>query len=87
VPVLYVGAGGGIGRTGLYSTTLLGSTDVTSDIVSFYPPTESKIDFGHVDLFFARDAEQLVWAPIAQWLAQHAPATASETSRARARPH
>jgi hypothetical protein len=49
--------------------------------------SESKIDFGHVDLFFARDAEQLVWTPIAQWLAQHAPATASETSRARARPH
>lgn len=73
VPVLYVGAGGGFGRAGLYSLTLLGSKDVSSHIVSFYPPAEAAFDFGHVDLFNARDAQQLVWTPIYDWLADHAP--------------
>jgi hypothetical protein len=73
VPVLYVGAGGGFGRYGLYSLSLLGSGDVSHYIVSFYPPAEAAYDFGHVDLFFAHDAEQLVWTPIYNWLAQHPP--------------
>jgi hypothetical protein len=73
VPVLYVGAGGAIGPAGLYSLTLLGSTDVSTHIISFYPRAKAALDFGHVDLFFARDAEQLVWSPIEQSLAQHAP--------------
>jgi hypothetical protein len=73
VPVLYVGAGGGFGRAGLYSLTLLGSRDVSSHIVSFDPPDKAAFDFGHVDLFNARDARQLVWTPIYEWLANHAP--------------
>jgi hypothetical protein len=73
VPVLYVGAGGGFGRAGLYSLTLLGSRDVSSHIVSFDPPDKAAFDFGHVDLFNARDARQLVWTPIYKWLANHAP--------------
>jgi hypothetical protein len=87
LPVLYVGAAGGFGRTGLYSLTLLGSTDISSDIVGFYPPAQTALDFGHVDLFFARDAAQLVWSPIEQWLAQHAPSPSpspSATAAARA---
>jgi hypothetical protein len=71
VPVLYVGAGGGFGSLGLYSLTLLGSKDVSSHIVSFYPAARAALDFGHCDLFFARDAEQLVWKPIYTWLARH----------------
>ena len=73
VPVLYVGAGGGFGPAGLYSLTLLGSKDVSSHIVSFYPSSQAAFDFGHVDLFNARDAQQLVWTPIYNWLAAHAP--------------
>ncbi len=73
VPILYVGAGGGFGRAGLYSLTLLGSRDVSSHIVSFYPPSKAAFDFGHVDLFHARHARQLVWRPIYNWLARHAP--------------
>src|SRR6266478_4414283 len=71
VPVLYVGAGGGFGRNGLYTLTLLGSQDVSSLIVSFYPPEQAAFDFGHVDLFHAQDAENLVWSPIYQWLSRH----------------
>ena len=71
VPVLYVGAGGGFGSNGLYTLTLLGSQDVSSLIVSFYPPEQAAFDFGHVDLFHAQHADDLVWSPIYQWLSQH----------------
>jgi hypothetical protein len=72
VPVLYVGAGGGFGRAGLYSLKLLGSKHVSTHIVSFYSQSQAAQDFGHSDLFTARRARQLVWAPIYQWLARHA---------------
>ena len=71
VPVFYVAAGGGFGRGGLHTLTLLGSRDVSSHIVSFYPPEQAAFDFGHVDLFYAQDAENLVWSPIYQWLSRH----------------
>jgi hypothetical protein len=72
VPVMYVGAGGGFGRAGLYSLKLLGSKDVSTQIVSFYPVDEAGRDFGHGDLFTARRARQLVWTPIDNWLVRHA---------------
>ena len=71
VPVLYVGAGGGFGSNGLYTLTLLGSQDVSSLIVSFYPPEQAAFDFGHADLFNAQNADDLVWSPIYQWLLSH----------------
>src|SRR6516164_2483846 len=71
VPVLYVGAGGGFGSNGLYTLTLLGSQDVSSLIVSFYPPEQAAFDFGHADLFNAQNADDLVWSPIYQWLSRH----------------
>jgi hypothetical protein len=71
VPVLYVGAGGGFGPNGLYTLTFLGSQDVSSLIVSFYPPDQAALDFGHADLFNAQDADDLVWSPIYQWLSLH----------------
>jgi hypothetical protein len=71
VPVLYVGAGGGVGRAGLYSLSLLGSSSISTQIVSFVPESQARFDFGHVDLFYAGDAAQLVWSPIAAWLQAH----------------
>jgi len=71
VPVFYVGAGGGIGSYGLYTLSLLGSTDVSNLIVSFYPPDQQAFDFGHVDLFYAEDAQKLLWGDILQWLRKH----------------
>ena len=72
VPVFYVGAGGGFGSNGLYTLTfLLGSEDVSNHIVSFYPPEQAALDFGHADLFNAQHADNLVWKPIYQWLSQH----------------
>jgi pimeloyl-ACP methyl ester carboxylesterase len=71
VPVFYVGAGGGFGSYGLYQLSLLGSTDVSNHIVSFYPPDQQAFDFGHVDLFYAEDAQNLLWNDILQWLKKH----------------
>jgi hypothetical protein len=69
--VFYVGAGGGFGSYGLYTLSLLGSTDVSNHIVSFYPPDQQAFDFGHVDLFYAEDAQNLLWTNILQWLEKH----------------
>jgi pimeloyl-ACP methyl ester carboxylesterase len=71
VPVLYAGAGGGFGGYGLYQLSLLGSTDVSNHIVSFYPSEQQAFDFGHVDLFYAENAQKLLWSDILQWLKKH----------------
>jgi hypothetical protein len=71
VPVMYLGAAGGFGTYGLYTPGLLGTHDVTTTIVRRRPPGQEKTDFGHVDLFKARDADRLVWQPIANWLLHH----------------
>jgi hypothetical protein len=71
VPVLYVGAGGGFGQYGVYTTTLLGSRDVTTHIVHRTPDSARLADYGHADLFLGRDAQTLVWKPILDWLRTH----------------
>lgn len=71
VPVLDLAAAGGFGTTGLYTTTLLGSKDVTSLVVRLLPPDQQDTDFGHVDLWQASDAPRLVWDPLARWVRQH----------------
>jgi hypothetical protein len=68
VPVFYVGAGGGFGEYGLYTTTLLGSTDVTSLVVSKVSAAQRLLDYGHADLFLANDAAELVWTPLLEWI-------------------
>ncbi|RYZ39244.1 MAG: hypothetical protein EOO71_20770 [Myxococcaceae bacterium] len=71
VPVLYVGAGGGVGRYGEYSVRLLGSTDVTIHTVRNRPESQRALDYGHADLFLARDARARVWTPMLQWMQSH----------------
>ena len=68
VPILYVGAGGGFGEFGPFSTTLLGSTDVSQLLIDFEPPENRTADYGHWDLLLADNAESLVWQPILSWL-------------------
>jgi thioesterase domain-containing protein len=62
VPVLYVGAGGGFGRTGLYTASLLGSLDHRSLVVSL------AADPLHDDIFLSRDARASFWDGILDWL-------------------
>jgi pimeloyl-ACP methyl ester carboxylesterase len=71
VPILYIGAGGGFGEFGLYTTSLLGSTDVTIHIVHKTAADQRLADFGHADLFLAGDAQTLVWQPILDWVRGH----------------
>ncbi|ATB35715.1 hypothetical protein CYFUS_001129 [Cystobacter fuscus] len=71
VPVLYVGAAGGVGREGFATLSLLGSKDVTTFIVQRLTDSERAGDFGHADLFLASDADRLVWPRIVSWLACH----------------
>ncbi len=71
VPVLYLGAAGSFGASGIHTTTLLGSHDVTVHLVQMQPPELALLDFGHGDLFQADDAETLVWEPLLAWLMAH----------------
>jgi hypothetical protein len=71
VPVLYVGAAGGVGRYGLYSLGLLGSTDVSQLVVQRLPDAARAVDYGHADLLLADDAPTTVWSPILDWLLRH----------------
>ncbi len=71
VPILNLSPAGGFGEFSKYTTTLLGSTDITHVMPSLHPPEEAVMDFGHVDLFLAHDAPTLVWRPILNWLQAH----------------
>ncbi len=71
VPVFNVGSGGCMGAYTDYTLGLLGSDDVTSLIVSLYPPEAVMIDFGHIDLFIGDNAETLVWGAILNWIEDH----------------
>jgi hypothetical protein len=72
IPILYVGAAGGFGQgSGPYSTTLTASRDVTKLRVQLLPDDQRAYDYGHADLFTARNAERLVWRPILHWLLAH----------------
>jgi hypothetical protein len=70
-PILYIGAGGGFGEYGNYTTTLLGSADVTSLIVNKVPAAQRLFDYGHADLFLASDARLHVWEPLLDWMNAH----------------
>jgi hypothetical protein len=71
VPILFVGAAGGFGKTGYYSTTLTASTDITKFTVQLQPDDQRAVDFGHADNVLARDADKLVWKPILDWIVAH----------------
>jgi predicted esterase len=71
VPLFYLGAAGGFGDHGLYSTTRVSSTDVTTLVVRRFGPERVAEDFGHGDLLYAADAPTLAWKPLATWLLRH----------------
>lgn len=71
VPVFYLGAAGAFGDHGLFTTTQLGSRDVTALVVRRFGPDRVAEDFGHGDLLFASDAPALAWQPLTAWLLHH----------------
>ncbi len=68
VPVLYVGAEGGFGSYGTFTQSLFASTDVTNLVVSLASSGERAFDFAHSELFIGREAEDLVWRPVLDWI-------------------
>jgi hypothetical protein len=70
VPIFYLGAAGGIGVHGLYTTTQVKSTDVTTLVLHRFGADRIAEDFGHADLMFATDAPSLAWLPLAGWLSR-----------------
>lgn len=71
VPVFHLGAAGGFGENGLYTTTLVGSSDVTTLLVRELDPAQQDEDYGHGDLLYADDAPAVAWAPLADWIESH----------------
>lgn len=71
IPIFYIGAAGGIGEYGQYTVDQIGSNDKTTKMVSI-PGLPGEINYGHIDLIFARDAAEEVWLPIVQWIKNRA---------------
>jgi hypothetical protein len=71
VPILYVGAAGGVGQFGEYSNSLTASSNITKLIIQLLPDDQRTMDYGHADLVAADNAETLVWLPILSWIQDH----------------
>lgn len=71
VPMLYLGAAGGFGEQGVFTTTKTSSSDISIHIASKQPAELRAIDYGHADIFMANDAADLVWEPLRKWLVSH----------------
>ncbi len=72
-PILYLSAAGGAGPFGRHTLDLISSPDVTVLDFSFHPPEEVLLDFAHIDLFLAENAESFVWTPVRDWILSHTP--------------
>ena len=70
LPILYLGAEGGVGSYGKYSTRLTSSDDITHHIVHV-EGVERAVDYGHADIWMGYDADELVWKELLRWLADH----------------
>jgi len=66
LPILYIGAIGGDGEEGYYTTTLTSSRDITTHTVEGKTPGME--DYGHADLFMAENAPELVWEGLNDWI-------------------
>lgn len=69
VPILYIGAGGGAGEAGFYTVTQTSSVDMDKLIVSV--SDDPATDYGHADLWMAKDADVQVWSKLHNWLLSH----------------
>jgi len=71
VPILNLGAYGGLGYPSEYAFSQVGSTDVTHHIIQLRPDGEGLLDFGHIDIFIGSNAEELAWRPLLDWINAH----------------
>ena len=71
VPILNVAAAGGLGPYSYYALSLMGSDDIESLNIQLQPDEAALFDFGHIDIFIAENAPELVWEPVARWINEH----------------
>ncbi|MBT8185286.1 MAG: hypothetical protein KJN76_10630 [Eudoraea sp.] len=71
IPILYLGAAGGYGQQGLYTSSLTNSNDITFHIVSEQTDSNRLIDHGHADIFMGNAAQNLSWDFLSGWLKTH----------------
>lgn len=71
IPILNVSPAGGFGALTQYAFTFIGSSDVEHHIPALYPPAQVALDFGHIDIFLANNAETVIWKPMLDWIKAH----------------
>jgi len=71
IPVFDIGGAGGFAPYTAHTVELLGSRDITQLHVSVNPPGGQAVDYGHIDIFTAWNAPDLVWRPILDWVTAH----------------
>lgn len=71
VPILNISPAGGFGESTKYGTTLMGSSDVTHLITKLESEENVLLDFAHIDIFIADNAESLIWQPMLEWVNTH----------------
>lgn len=71
VPILYLGAGGGFGSLGDYTTILTASSDITTFTVNKQLSEHRHLDYGHADLWMGHQAANDVWEVLRIWLISH----------------
>lgn len=65
-----VGGAGGIAPYTAATRSYLGSGDVAYLFVAV-KASDPALDYGHIDIFTAWNAPELVWQPILQWIEDH----------------
>ena len=71
VPVLYIEPVGGLGRPGATRWACSAATDIEIATASLLPPEQIIMDFGHIDIWTADQAPELVWQPLLEWVLAH----------------
>lgn len=71
VPLFYLGAAGGFGANGLHTTEIVGSSDVTTLVLSKQDEGHRSEDLGHGDLLYGDEVPDLAWEPLATWITSH----------------
>lgn len=68
LPVFSLEAAGGAAPAMAATLARLTSAVVTRHVVQLQAPQDAYMDFGHVDLFTAANAEEVAWQPALEWI-------------------
>lgn len=71
IPVMYIGAEGGFGSTGHYTTTLLGSYPDNVEVIDISVDADPFFDFGHDDVIRSPQAQTRWWNRFLNWAKTH----------------